>query len=632
MANYTDQDQKNHRNIILLIWICIVGMIFLCSTPLITQADGIDIDKYESIAPVSIPLIEDPNNPTDGIKNVGVTMLRWEAVTGSTVITSITVQIEDTPDGSFNESNVEKISVYFEPKVGGDKYFNRGGGTDDIYVADESQNPTGPGIYTFDSGVTKTIYLTPDVAITDDNSKAFIYIAFDIAYNAGYTGTIRCLVTAVEWKDSSGSPTGTWVYTDFPVNHNNVLSKDVDTYETSLTATGVAPVSGTGEQGEDDVPILRLQLSANDATMDATDLYRNVNLEAITLHQIGTSYSDIDPGGISLYDDANNNGVIDGGEISIPAAVSPLTPSEYITITPTSNVTFDEAQISLIVTLNVAETAGVGNTVGLEIEDPSSDIAFNDIVDDWDSDTPAIYALVLEADQYVQEGYITASSPTPGSGNTFTVTPLPDTDPPQVAATVPRNNESGVIVTTDVTIIFNEDINPSTVSDTIFYVEDSTGTKVPGTVSASGSEVVFNPDSNFNYEEIYTATLEPGVEDIYGNAMTTTYTWSFATTANVARPVAGNNRILPGSTDPVQIHIPEPTGGPSERVTVQVFTTTGKKVATLINNRPYSQIESQLPLLWYGKNSRQQDLGPGLYFIQVLSGSDKTVLKVLIVR
>jgi hypothetical protein len=63
-----------------------------------------------------------------------------------------------------------------------------------------------------------------------------------------------------------------------------------------------------------------------------------------------------------------------------------------------------------------------------------------------------------------------------------------------------------------------------------------------------------------------------------------------------------------------------------------MFTVTGKRVATLVNNRPYSQIKSKIPLLWYGKNGRQQNLGPGLYFIQVVYGSNKTILKVMIVR
>jgi hypothetical protein len=521
-------------------------------------------------------------------------------------------------DGAFDRTDVNEIKIYFEDNQNG--LFDRGGG-DDVDV-------TVGGPYSFDEGDDdKIIEIDDSVAFKNTvGGWAIIWVAFDLKPGANVTGTtLGCEIVEVEDNTGTGVPGTGGTFTPNP---QLTTKEDVDNYEVTLTATGRAPL--TGEQGEDDVPVLQLQLSANDTSLDVADTYKKVTLDAITVHLTGTSYADIDPGGFSIYDDANNNGVIDGGETSIPSAVSPMTPSEYVTINPTSDIYFDDTAISLIITVNVAESAGVDNTIGVEIANPSLHFTFTDIINDIDNLNPAVYAYVSVG--YTQQGYVTSTSSTPGTGNTFTVTPLPDTDPPQVAATVPRNNESGVVVTTDVTIIFNEDINPSTVSDTIFYVEDSTGSNVSGTVSASGSEAVFTPDSKFNYEQIYTATLEPGVEDIYGNVMTATYTWGFATAANVAKPVAANNRILPGSSDPVQIHIPEPAGGSNERVTVQVFTTTGKKVATLVDNRTYAQIENQLPLLWYGKNSRQQNLGPGLYFVQVVIGGDKTVLKVLIVR
>jgi hypothetical protein len=609
----TENMKMKHKTVLLLLsTLLAIGIFIIISiSPTTANATGFDQNEYFSVAPISIP-IEDPDDSnSDGIgtADVGMTRFRWRAVSGTTAMKYVTVKL--IYDGVFDRTDVKEIKIYFEDNQNG--LFDRGGGDD--------TNVTVGGPYSFDEGDDdKKIEIDDSVAVKGTTGGwAIIWVAFDLKPGTNVAGTkIGCEILEVE--DNTG---GT-----FTPNPQLTDKEDVDDYEATITATGKAPP--TGEQGEDDVPVLQLQFSANDTSMDILDTYKNVNLDAITVHLTGTDYADIDPGGFSLYDDANNNGIIDGGETSIPSTVIPMTPSEYVTINPSADIPFDETQISLIVTVNVAEAAGVGNTIGLEIEDPSSDIAFTDIINDIDVLNPAVYAYVSVG--YVQEGYIAATGSTPGTGNTFTVTPLPDTDPPQVAATVPRNNESGVFVTMDVTIIFNEDINPSTVSGTNFYVEDSTGAPVSGTVSASGSEAVFTPDSNFNYEEIYTATLEPGVEDIYGNPMISTTTWSFVTTANVARPVAANNRILPGSTDPVQIHIPEPAGGPSEKITVQVFTTTGKKVATLINNRPYSQVESQLPLLWYGKNSRQKDLGPGLYFIQVITGNDKTILKVLIVR
>ena len=95
---------------------------------------------------------------------------------------------------------------------------------------------------------------------------------------------------------------------------------------------------------------------------------------------------------------------------------------------------------------------------------------------------------------------------------------------------------------------------------------------------------------------------------------------------------SANNRIVPGSAAPVMIFIPQPTANPADRVTVQVFTVSGKKVATLVNNQPWNSIEASLPLLWYGKNGLGKDLGPGLYFIQIRATKYLRTLKVMIVR
>ena len=618
----------NNKKAYLFVILCVLGLTIISGVfPLITYADSFNQHSYYSIAPLSIP-IEDT---ATGTADVGMTYFRWQAYTGTTGLKYVTVRL--IADPTFDRSGITAIKIYFDsnetiptvpPTTNVNDVFDRNSPSgDDVDV-------TVNGPYDFSIDDTVIIEVDDTLASKGTNGWAIIYVAFDLAPGVEINEQIGCEIIEVE--DNTGTPAedppGTFINPWIPTP-TNTDRDDVDDYETTLLATGIAPA--TGEQGEDDVPVLWLQFNSNDADFDDTDPYKNVNIDSITFHVIGTDYSDIDPAGIGLYEDVNQDGILDiPGDNAIPAAVSPGVPSDYLTVNPLADIPFDDDGIYLIATVNVAESAGVDNTLGLEIANPQNDVAFSDIIDDTDSDTVAIYAYTSV--EYVQQGYITSTSSTPGTNNTFTITPMPDTDPPEVAATVPRDNESGVVVTTDVSIIFNEDINSATVSDVIFYVEDSTGTKVPGTVSASGSEAIFSPDSKFNYEQIYSATLEPGVEDIYGNVMTTTYTWSFATTANVAKPVAANNRILPGSTDPVQIHIPEPAGGPNERITVQVFTTTGKKVATLVNNSTYAQIENQLPLLWYGKNSQQKNLGPGLYFIQVVSGGEKTVLKVLIVR
>jgi hypothetical protein len=212
---------------------------------------------------------------------------------------------------------------------------------------------------------------------------------------------------------------------------------------------------------------------------------------------------------------------------------------------------------------------------------------------------------------------------------------LEDITAPFVAYTDPLPNERAVLISTDITAVFSENMDPSTITTATFIVKDSYNNQISGVITTSGTNVTFSPDSDLNYDTIYNATVigrDSGVKDLAGNPLASDYTWSFTSRQDVPKPVAANNRILPGSNDPVKIYIPEPAGGPNKKVTIQVFTVTGKRVATLVDNRPFSQIKSQIPLLWYGTNGRQQKLGPGLYFIQVVSGSEKTVLKVLIVR
>jgi hypothetical protein len=95
--------------------------------------------------------------------------------------------------------------------------------------------------------------------------------------------------------------------------------------------------------------------------------------------------------------------------------------------------------------------------------------------------------------------------------------------------------------------------------------------------------------------------------------------------------VVNNNKIVPGGS-PASIFIPQPPAGAQDPVTVQVFTATGRRVATLVDNRPYSEIVADLPLLWDGVNGKNVKLGPGLYFVQIRATGFVRTLKIMIVR
>jgi hypothetical protein len=207
---------------------------------------------------------------------------------------------------------------------------------------------------------------------------------------------------------------------------------------------------------------------------------------------------------------------------------------------------------------------------------------------------------------------------------------------PAVLSYNPANAAVGVSRAATVKIVFSKNIDPDTLTSTSLVLRHSTGAQVSGSIAYDSGTytATFTPVSELAYAA-YTATVgsgASGVKDGNGIEMATDITWSFSTVPDLQEPVAANNRIVPGSSAPVTIFIPQPPAGAGDRVTVQVFTTTGKRVATLVNAKPYSELLADLPLLWDGANGRAEKLGPGLYFIRISATGWTRTLKVMIVR
>lgn len=551
----------------------------------IAFTDGLTLGGYQSIAPISIP---------QGINKVGMTEIKFRSGGNgdTTSISQITVKLTGTvlPDDIIN------VYVFFD---GGNKSYD-GGSIDDI-DAIESGGPV-----QFDGSNSIIVDIDPAIVQFGWGGWSYLYIAFDISSNADFLKTVGCEVDNIVYGDP---PDGTGGTGSPLILSPHGVTENIDSYEVTLDVLGIAPAQA--EQGENDIKILKLTFTSLDA--DASTY-----MDSIRLHRVGTgSDADIATGGVSLYDDSGTvKGELDpGDQVIASGSIS----GGYVLLDPTTDIQITSAGNDIFfVTLNISLTATVGNTVGLEVEDPSTDVVFIDVI----------------SDLYTQLGYIVSNTPTPGLGNTLEIiqATILDTTPPEVAYTNPSNQETGVSLTTSVTVVFSESIDPSTVTTTTFFIKDSNNNLINGTVSASGSSASFIPYSKLQYETTYTATVTTGITDIAGNNLTQNYTWQFTTLEYVPEPVVGNNMITPGSSDPVQIHIPTPPGGQSARITVEVYTVTGERIAVLVNNRPYSEIVSSLPILWYGKNGRQQKLGPGLYFIQIRSKNYKKVLKVLIVR
>jgi hypothetical protein len=212
---------------------------------------------------------------------------------------------------------------------------------------------------------------------------------------------------------------------------------------------------------------------------------------------------------------------------------------------------------------------------------------------------------------------------------------------PTVFATVPANNATGTAIDTVVSVVFSEPMDEESVTDGANFSLVASGATegVAGTLAynADANTVTFTPDEALAYDTEYTATVAAGVLDAEGSALEEGYAFSFTTVAQVGEfenAIVANNRIQPGSSEPMRIYLEVPAGAnATDAVAIQVYTATGRRVATLTAaGDTYASVIARQPILWYGTNGRGQDLGPGLYFIQVRSAGFEQSFRALIVR
>jgi hypothetical protein len=110
-----------------------------------------------------------------------------------------------------------------------------------------------------------------------------------------------------------------------------------------------------------------------------------------------------------------------------------------------------------------------------------------------------------------------------------------DTVDPSIVSHVPTSGANGVLRGTGITIVFSEEMNPSTISVALS----------PGTVSgiftwnAARTECVFLPNANLAYATSY--TVDVSGRDVANNQLTGTVSWGFTTIAHVTGVIKDAN-------------------------------------------------------------------------------------------
>ncbi|MCP4276039.1 MAG: Ig-like domain-containing protein, partial [Gammaproteobacteria bacterium] len=116
-------------------------------------------------------------------------------------------------------------------------------------------------------------------------------------------------------------------------------------------------------------------------------------------------------------------------------------------------------------------------------------------------------------------------------GLTSAATSAVDKTAPTIINVIPAGGVTGASRTDPITVTFSEDILATSVDATTFTLSNSSGSSISGTVSFDGSTnaAIFTPASTLDALSTYTTTLSTGITDLSGNALASSYSWSFTT-------------------------------------------------------------------------------------------------------
>lgn len=119
---------------------------------------------------------------------------------------------------------------------------------------------------------------------------------------------------------------------------------------------------------------------------------------------------------------------------------------------------------------------------------------------------------------------------------------------PIVESTTPVLNALAVPVNSVVTITFNEEMDPATITQSSITLTGSS--LVAGIVTYSGKTATFTPSSPLAENTTYTGRVKTTVKDLMGNALQTDYVWAF-TTGLILRPIIISTDPINNATDVV---------------------------------------------------------------------------------
>jgi ice-binding like protein/Big-like domain-containing protein len=110
---------------------------------------------------------------------------------------------------------------------------------------------------------------------------------------------------------------------------------------------------------------------------------------------------------------------------------------------------------------------------------------------------------------------------------------IEDNTAPTVVSTYPDDEATGESSSATISVRFSEAMAPLTLTDATFLLERG-DVAIAGAVTYFNREAIFVPTADLDLNTTYTATITTQAEDLAGNELDETYTWSFETDATAA--------------------------------------------------------------------------------------------------
>ncbi len=196
---------------------------------------------------------------------------------------------------------------------------------------------------------------------------------------------------------------------------------------------------------------------------------------------------------------------------SVTATPNPVSLGSMLTLTASvSDVTTGNNNVAQAEWSRGASAAAAGSGTAMGASDgtfntPTEGVTASISTTGWPSGTNTLW--VRGRDSVGNWGNAVSAS--------VTVT-VPDTIPPQVTTNTPANGATGIVITTNVVVDFNEPMNQGNTQGAF-----STNPSVAGAFSwnAGGDIMTFNPTANLAYSTLYTVTILVAATDLAGNTL-----------------------------------------------------------------------------------------------------------------